>query len=50
MKSFKFKKKTEKTQKPVVKIIADFDKPEIPLRLITKVHKPEVFVEFIYKN
>lgn len=49
VKSFKIKKREQ--SRPV--FIVNFNplpKPKIPLKLITNVHKPEVYVELVFED
>lgn len=49
MKPYKINKRTERI--PVwIKINIPLPKPKIPLKFFSKVHKPDVFVEFVFEE
>jgi hypothetical protein len=50
MKHFPIKKRKDKKPVFIVDHRGSLPKPELPKKVLFKIHKPEVYVEFVFKD
>jgi hypothetical protein len=50
MKAYKIQKRKDRIYMTHIEVKAALPKPRMPKILITKIHKPEFFVEFVFKD